>query len=302
MQRLSFVFLFVGILLGGFAASQILHFHPLALASVITSTQEDYVESDALLREHFREQGSFPKKEERGNRSVTATSTGAIKIPVMVYHSVRAHVSGESAIQDQYDITPELLESELVYLKEHGYTTIQFAQVIGYFDHDTPLPEKPVILSFDDGWENQYTHAFPLLKKYGMTGTFFIYTNPIDHQKKHWMTWKQVVALDQAGMEVAGHSRTHPMLTKITTDQGLDKEILGSKQILEQHLGHTITVFAYPFGMRDARVITAVKRAGYLLARTTHAGVWNNEEYRYEFTGQLSTDNIADFERLLKLK
>ena len=105
--------------------------------------------------------------------------------------------------------------------------------------------------------------------------------------------------MDKAGMEIAGHSRTHPILTKITTDAELDKEITGGKQILEKHLGHPVTIFAYPFGMRDARVIAAVERAGYVLARTISSGVWNDPEHRLEFHGSLSSDNIKDIERLL---
>jgi len=198
-----------------------------------------------------------------------------------------------------YDITPELLESELEYIIKNGYTTITFADVEKHWTSGTSLPAKPVILSFDDGWKNEYEYAFPLLKKHGMKGTFFIYTNPIDHKKPHWVSWDEVVEMDKAGMEIGGHSRTHPVLTKITTDAGLDKEIMGSKKILESHLGHPIYAFAYPFGMKDARVEDAVRRAGYTSARTTLSGVWEDPEHQLDFHGTLSSDRFSDFTRLL---
>ncbi len=227
-----------------------------------------------------------------------ATSSRAIKIPVLVYHSIRPHYQGESLYQDAYDITPDLLQEEITYLKTHGYTTVHFADVDAFFEEGTSLPPKPVILSFDDGWENQYKYAYPVLKKNSVVGTFFIYTNPIG-RNTHWMTWSQIVEMNKAGMEIGGHSRTHPVLTKITTSAELQKEISGSKLILEGHLGHHVTAFAYPFGMFDERVKTAVTAAGYTIARTVHSGVWSSPEQRFEFFGTLSTDHLADFVALL---
>jgi peptidoglycan/xylan/chitin deacetylase (PgdA/CDA1 family) len=267
-------------------------------------SDEEYTESDTL--EHGVPEARVALLTSQKVPSVlssfeaSATSSPySVKIPVLIYHSVRPHVPNESKYQDLYDVTPELLEQQLRHIASSSYTTITFADVNAYFDHGTPLPQKPVILSFDDGWRNQYEYAFPLLKKYGMKGTFFIFTNPMDHQKPHWMSWAEVIELDRAGMEIGGHSRTHPILTKITSDEGLDKEILGGKHIIEGHLGHPITVFAYPFGARNTQVIASVKRAGFLIARTTYSGVWDDPNHRFEFHGTLSSDKLSDFITLL---
>ncbi len=231
---------------------------------------------------------------------VTATSsTSVLRVPVMIYHSVRPHVS-ESSLQDAYDITPELLAQEIEFLKVNGYTCIRFSDLVAAMDGTTTLPAKPVILSFDDGWENQYVYAFPILKKYKVPGTFFIYTNPVG-RNPHWMTWSQIVEMDRAGMEIGGHSRTHPYLTKIIDNHLLDKEIAEPKAIIEAHIGHPIYAFAYPFGFYNARVVAAVKRAGYVVARNVFNGVWQDAAHRYEVRGALSTDRITDFERYLKM-
>lgn len=291
----------IGALLIGIGAA-LARVYPYALPSLLIANENDIgpgIEEHRLFEDHAATT-SANIHEGLINPEATATSSPrSIRVPVLIYHSVRPHIPKESPTQDVYDITPELLEQELSYIKAKGFTTVTFADVNAYFDEGTPLPAHPVILSFDDGWRNEYVYAFPLLKKFGMKGTFFIFTSPLDHRKAHWMTWEDVKELDRAGMEIGGHTRTHPVLSSIATDAGLDKEIAGGKAILEQHLGHPVTVFAYPFGARNARVIDAVKRAGYSLARTTNWGVWNDPEHRYKFHGTLSTDNIADFEKLL---
>lgn len=229
----------------------------------------------------------------------SATSTpAALRVPIMIYHSVRPHAQ-ESVMQDAYDITPELLESEILYLKTHGYSTITFRDLYTALSGSSTLPEKPVILSFDDGWENQYRYAFPLLKKHGVVGTFYVYTNPIG-RNPHWMTWSQVIEMNKAGMEIGGHSRTHPYLTKIVDNKLLDKEIREPKEIIEQRLGHKIDTFAYPFGFYNARVVAAVERAGYLTARNVFKGVWQDMPHRYEIRGALSTDYLKDFVNYLE--
>jgi peptidoglycan/xylan/chitin deacetylase (PgdA/CDA1 family) len=101
-------------------------------------------------------------------------------------------------------------------------------------------------------------------------------------------------------MEIAGHTHTHPFLTKLTTDEELDKEISASKKFIEEEIGHPITVFAYPFGEKNPQVERVVVHAGYKIARTIVSGVWNDPAHRFEFHGSLASDRFSDFERLLR--
>ncbi len=306
MKWLGSLFLILGVLIGATGAALALSAHPKSFVSSVLSAEEEYLSTDDadVVKEHTRLEGEASTSSatliSANLSSASATSSSrSVRIPVLVYHSVRLHIKGESKLQDAYDITPQLLEQELIYLNTNGYHAVSFADVNRYFDDGTPLPNKPVILSFDDGWKNQYEHALLVLLKYNTKATFFIYTNPIDHKKAHWMSWDEVKTLDKMGMEIGGHSRTHPVLTKITSDAGLDKEISGSKKILESHLGHPVKVFAYPFGMHNAAVDAAVKRAGYASARTVVAGVWNDPEHRYDIHGTISGDKWSDFLRAL---
>jgi peptidoglycan/xylan/chitin deacetylase (PgdA/CDA1 family) len=296
------IFVFaLGLLIGmsSGALTRVQGFSSPSLMSFVSDASIDYRSTDAD-EERVLADDVFVNQPRTPDAIVLKQGTGnGVRIPVMIYHSVRPHIKGESQYQDAYDITPELLERELKYIVEEGYTTISFRDVTNHWILGTPLPEKPVILSFDDGWKNEFAHALPLLQKYHCTATFFVFTNPIDNEKPHWMSWDDVRALDKAGMEIGGHSRTHPVLTKIKTDVGLDNEIGKGKAIIEEKIGHPITAFAYPFGSSNAQVESAVTRAGYLVARTVISGVHHDSNAALEFNGTLATDNFNDFTKLL---
>ncbi len=222
----------------------------------------------------------------------------SIKIPIFIYHSVRPHVP-ESALQDKYDITPELLESQLAYMRDNGYTTISLDDLVRDVEAGTTTPvERPVILTFDDGWENQYVNAFPLLKKYNMTATFYVFTNPIS-KKEHFLTWDQLREMDQAGMTIASHTLTHPYLNEISSDE-LKREITESKKIIEAEIGKPVRHFASPFGYTDAEVVQDIALAGYATGRTTYAGEYHSKNDLLETRGYLVDDSLDDFIKVLK--
>lgn len=270
----------------------------LADTSAAFSDDLELDESEKEERRILEHEGVTPEALFIGPTLFVATATSSprsVRVPTIIYHSVRPHLKGESTYQDAYDVTPELLEKHLEYLIAQHFTPVTMREVAHFLSGDGQLPEHPVLLTFDDGWKNQYEYAFPLLKKHGIHATFFVYTNPIDHKKPHWMSWDDLRELDRAGMEIGGHSHTHPILTKISDMAILEREILDSKKELETELGHGIVSFAYPFGMHDIRVEETVRKAGYLIARTTEPGVWNDPEHAFVFHGTLSSDHMHDF-------
>lgn len=221
----------------------------------------------------------------------------SIRVPILVYHSVRPHQAKESTYQELYDVTPELLRRQLTYLTENGYTTISFGALADYFKEGRALPEKPVILSFDDGWKNQYEYAFPLLKEFRSTATFFIFTNAVN--RGNHLTWEQLHEMQSAGISIEAHTKTHPYLQKITDPEELTREIAGSKKILEEELGTNVTIFAYPFGKYNDASIAEIKNSGFLVARSLRGGVMQSENERYALRASLATDNFEDFVQLL---
>lgn len=225
------------------------------------------------------------------------TSRADVRVPILVYHSVRPHIKKESAYQEIYDITPELLRRHLEYLKENGYTAISFNMLADYFDTGAALPAKPVILSFDDGWKNQYEHAFPLLKEFHDTATFFIFTNAVN--RGNHLTWAELHEMHDAGISIEAHTKTHPYLQKITDPEELAREIAGSKKILEDELGVKITSFAYPFGQYNETIESEVKNSGFRVARSLRGETVQSEHERYRLKASLATDNFDDFVRIV---
>jgi peptidoglycan/xylan/chitin deacetylase (PgdA/CDA1 family) len=154
-------------------------------------------------------------------------------------------------------------------LTQRGFHSITMAQLIAHLKSGKSLPDKPIVISFDDGWAEQSTVAFPILKKHKLIGTFFVYTHPIDHAQ--YMTWAQLQEMSTAGMDIQPHTLTHPHLRTLAPDEAM-KEIAESKNILETRLGKPMVAFAYPFGEYNAAVIDMLKRAGYASAVTLAAG------------------------------
>ncbi|HEY4511226.1 MAG TPA: polysaccharide deacetylase family protein [Candidatus Paceibacterota bacterium] len=218
---------------------------------------------------------------------------GSIKVPIFIYHHVRPYVRGESILQDQFDVTPELLEQHLKYLAEHGYTTISPDELVRYATLGTTSPTiKPVFLTFDDGWRNQYAYAFPLLKKYRMTATFYVYTDPIGN--KIYLTWDQLREMDQAGMTIASHTQSHPYFKTLALDK-VTQEVTASKKILERELGKPVIHFASPYGSMDDDKMNILREAGYATGRTTYKGIYHHKDSLLKLRGILVSDRIQDF-------
>jgi len=191
-------------------------------------------------------------------------------VPILMYHSVRPiDFKTTNAFVSSLTLPPTEFERELIYLKSRGFTSITLQDLAQHLKGELPLPSKPVILTFDDGFQNDYQYAFPLLKTYGFTGTFFIITGLIGHPE--YMTWGQVVDLERSGMEIGSHTITHPDLTRMTPVVR-DSQLTESKQTLEEKLGVPITALSYPGGAFNDDVVAAARRAGYDVAVTTRYG------------------------------
>jgi peptidoglycan/xylan/chitin deacetylase (PgdA/CDA1 family)/putative cell wall-binding protein len=181
--------------------------------------------------------------------------------------------------EQRLTITTSKFEEQLKFLKDHGYSTVSFDQLSSAFNGQFKLPAKPIILSFDDGTTGHYSKAYPLLKKYGFKGTFFVNTSFIG--KEDHLTEPQIKEMHDGGMEISSHSATHPDLTKITAEK-LAYELTTSKKKLEELTGSKVEAFAYPSGFYNDSVIQAVKSAGYKTARTISNGLYEDPKKPFE--------------------
>ncbi len=201
---------------------------------------------------------------------VTAPATGqAAIVPILMYHHLADLPGDAGELRQTWTVAPRNFNAQMDWLAQRGFHTITLAQLTAHLKRQQPLPAKPIVISFDDGWEEQYAVAFPTLKRHNLIGTFFVYTNPIDHAQ--FMTWAQLQEMAAAGMDIQAHTLSHPHLRTLAPDAAY-KEIVESKAILEKRLGKPIIALAYPFGEYNNAVIDLLKRAGFESAVTLAAG------------------------------
>ncbi|MBI3633698.1 MAG: polysaccharide deacetylase family protein [Candidatus Vogelbacteria bacterium] len=254
-----------------------------------------------LLLSVYREENTEQTENSASlERLANRFANNQIGIPFLIYHSVRPHITNETAIQDAYDITPKALDRQFEYLKNNGYHTVYPRDLVEYLNGNLRLPNKPIVISFDDGWENQYKYAFPLIQKYDFKAIFYIYSRPLDIGAKHFLTWSQIKEMLAAGMEIGDHTLTHPYLMRVTDPVVMRREILGEKLELEKRLGIQIKSFAYPFGHYNNLAISMIKSAGLTSARTTYPGVYKSGDDLYKMKGFLTVDDFNKFLRNLK--
>lgn len=185
------------------------------------------------------------------------------RVPVMMYHDIRPDK------QVFFDVTPEEFEAHLKLIQQKGLTPITMDQLVTHLRTGLPLPEKPILLTFDDGYEGHYTYVYPLLKKYNYPGVFSIYTDKVDKRLgRPGVTWEQLREMVKDPLvTIASHSVTHRVMANLSPDE-VQKELQDSKQILEAALGVPIHYFTYPEGKYTPEVAEAVRAAGYSAALT----------------------------------
>jgi peptidoglycan/xylan/chitin deacetylase (PgdA/CDA1 family) len=161
-----------------------------------------------------------------------------------------------------FDLQPEDFEGHLKTLLKNGLTPVSPDQLVHHLRTGSPLPEKPVLLSFDDGYAGHYTHVYPLLKKYQVPAVFFVFPGKVDGKivGRSTLSWEQLktMAADPL-ITIASHSVTHPTDLRTLDDQALAYEVTESKRRLEEELGIPIRYFSYPTGYYDERVSQAAE-------------------------------------------
>jgi len=199
----------------------------------------------------------------------------------------------------------------MAFLSKEGYKTISVADLINWLKKDGQLPERSVMITFDDGYQDNFYNAFPILTKYGHRAVFFPIINFIGTDKTipeynntqygKIMDWAMINEMSSAGMEFGSHTISHPILTE-TDDTQLLSELKDSKEILEEHLQRKIHSFCYPKGLFDGRSISLLKKLGYELAFTTLVGTnfKNTDTYLLRRTEIKPDDTVYDFKKRLE--
>ncbi len=203
----------------------------------------------------------------------TASAANKVNIPILCYHNLNPVKPGSM------NLTPARLEAQIKYLKDNGFSIIPLTEAVAYLQgkRDT-LPPKPVVITADDGWQSVYTYMYPLVRKYNIPVTLFIYPQTIS-EGKNAMTWAELKELQETKLfDIQGHTYWHPnfkqekrRMSAAAYDQFVRKQLAGSKEVLEEKLGTKVTLLAWPFGIYNDYLEKQAADAGYDMAFTIDA-------------------------------
>ncbi|HSN58867.1 MAG TPA: polysaccharide deacetylase family protein [Clostridiaceae bacterium] len=252
-----------------FAIIMILIAFTISGCSNTDSTKNDTQESTATTsaQEQEKEQSAAEAEAAEAANQVADIPYTVHGVPVLMYHSI--------AVEEGNPIRMpvEQFDSEMKYIKDQGYTTLTMKELYSYFENQVPIPEKSIVITLDDGYSDNYTAAFPVLKKYGLKATVFVVTSTID-VNPNCLTSAQIKEMDKAGIQIESHTVTHRDLDSLSYSEQL-AELKDSKAALEKLLGRTVDYVAYPTGKYNDDTIKAVAEAGYKMAFTTN-GRWSD--------------------------
>jgi peptidoglycan/xylan/chitin deacetylase (PgdA/CDA1 family) len=217
-------------------------------------------------------------------------------VPILMYHVIA--VPPASAAYPELFVRPADFTKEMTWLARHGYHGVTLRRVYGFWRNGTALPSHPIVISFDDGYLSQHTRARPVLRKLHWPGVLNLKVNSLksNYDLPPW----RVRELIAAGWEIDAHTITHADLTAVGDEQ-LWHEVHGSRLELRRRFHVPVDFFCYPAGRYNARVIAAVRRAGYLGATTTTYGLARPERLfelnRIRING---SDGLTGFARKLE--
>lgn len=221
---------------------------------------------------------------------------------MLMYHAI---VPGRGAADWPWAVSAGNFRAQMDYLHANGWNTVTMNALA---TASGQISSRTVVITFDDGYANNLG-AVEILKESGMRATWFIVSGSIG-QAPRWsadgrpdgrlLSGNELRSMDEAGMEIGSHTRSHPRLTDLATE-AVDAELRTSKAELEDILGHPVGSFAYPYGKYDERVVDAVRSAGYAAACTTRTG-WatrDGDPYRLRRLSIMNTDTVSTLARKL---
>lgn len=192
------------------------------------------------------------------------TPVPPLQVPVLMYHEI----ADIAVTPSRLAVAPDAFADQLAYLRDEGFNAITAGELSKILAGGPgELPERPVVLTFDDGYGDFYSQGLPLLKQHGFTGTIFMTTGWIgkEDEKKRMLNWRELAEVEQAGIEIGAHTCKHPQLDQLPENL-IREELYVSKSLLEDNLGLPVPGLAYPFGYSNAKVRRVTQELGYAYA------------------------------------
>ncbi len=222
-------------------------------------------------------------------------------VPILLYH--RIEIVSPEADPSRLSISPKMFETQMRYLHKERYQCLSLNELLLLKAQKQPLAKKSFVLTFDDGYKDNFSNAYPIIKKYGFSATIFLVVDCLG-QESNWqgatgkmaaplMNWTEILEMQENGITFGSHTHSHARLPLLSTAE-IVYEVQNSKRVLEKNLGREITLFSYPYEALDERSVPIVKDSGYLGAcgfsvtiKESNFNLW-----RVECRG---TDTLAGF-------
>ncbi|MBO5248349.1 MAG: polysaccharide deacetylase family protein [Clostridia bacterium] len=216
---------------------------------------------------------------------VACSGGQGVAVPILMYHSVGYN----PRVQSQYILSPEVFEEDMRWLSEHGYTAVFVSDLVNYVSRKTALPDKPVVITLDDGFLNNRTYALPILQRYGMRGVVSVVgsfseeysRNPDPDPSYAYLTWEDISFLAESGsIEIGNHTYEMHSMGKRTGCMRLAEESVAAysaalsndlsklQSMLTEKAGVTPSVFAYPYGAVSQEAVFVLQSLGFSAALT----------------------------------
>lgn len=231
-------------------------------------------------------------------------------IPVLMYHNIAEKYAASA---DGANITPKRFEEHMQGILDRGYDPIFVADYYNSVERGKPLPENPIIVTFDDGYLSNYEIAFPILKRLGIPATIFVVTSTVGATAESGIVgtshfnWEQAREMQQSGIiDIHSHSHTHRDMTSLSPAQ-LQEELRLSRYLIERNLGKNCYVFSYPFGKYNRETSQRARAAGYrmqILVNYAESGqdyLANNTKSGIEHFTRLTVTGSQTTEDLFKM-
>ncbi len=211
--------------------------------------------------------GSPPPAVTSGSAILDAGTFAAGSAPILMYHAI-SDVPPGAAYSELY-VTPDDFAAEMAWLRSEGFEAVTLDDLYGAWHGKGNLPPKPIVISFDDGLQSQFTEALPIMRDMGWPGVLNLKIESLDQRE---LTYAMVQRMIDAGWEIDSHTINHVDVTQLDAP-ALEHELADSRRILQERFGVAVDFFCFPSGRFDRAAIAAVRDAGYVGATTTLPGL-----------------------------
>lgn len=252
-------------------------FLSVAIIAIILFNQKNTPKSNNTTLSSTEQQVSNTNKNENSevkkDRFYGLKLTNAdIGIPVLCYHAI------DNSTTNELLLSPEKFKAQLKYLKDNGYTPLTMDELYGFLKEKKSIPEKSVVITFDDGYRDNYTNAFPILKEFDFKATIYVIADCIEDGM--YMTKAQIKEMSDWGIDIESHTAKHEDLSKLKFDAQY-QTMKSSKETLEKIIGKNVDYIAYPFGKHNNDTRKAAEKAGYKLGFNLAGGLTDKSDNPY---------------------